>query len=121
MIPTVFRGRNLRGLVFEQIKRTDENGNEFAFSGVCHEIVAPERMIRTFEFEGLPEKGHVSLKTATFEEFQGGRTKIKIQSVFKTVAARDVMIQSGMEGGLNEGYARLDAILADKLATGKTA
>jgi uncharacterized protein YndB with AHSA1/START domain len=39
---------------------TDKDGSEYSFHGVHHEIVAPERIIRTFEFEGLPEKGHVS-------------------------------------------------------------
>ncbi len=33
----------------------DTQGNEFAFHGVYHEVLAPERIIDTFEFEGLPE------------------------------------------------------------------
>jgi uncharacterized protein YndB with AHSA1/START domain len=40
----------------------DQNGNEFAFHGVNHEVNAPERIIGTFEFEGLPKKGHVILQ-----------------------------------------------------------
>src|SRR5687767_10788773 len=39
----------------------DKSGNEYAFNGVIHEVAPPERVIRTFEFEGLPEKGHVCL------------------------------------------------------------
>jgi uncharacterized protein YndB with AHSA1/START domain len=35
----------------------DQDGNEYAFHGVYHEVTAPERIIQTFEFEGLPEKG----------------------------------------------------------------
>ncbi len=46
----------------------DEKGNEFAFHGVYHEVTAPKRIIGTFEFEGLPEKRHVSLEATTFEE-----------------------------------------------------
>jgi uncharacterized protein YndB with AHSA1/START domain len=90
----------------------DERGNEFGFNGVIHELLEPERMIRTFEFEGLPERGHVSLETAIFEVLEGNRTKLKIQSVFKSVADRDGMIQSGMEGGMNEGFDKLDTLLA---------
>ena len=91
---------------------SDENGNEFGFHGVCHELRAPERIIRTFEFEGLPETGHVSLETATFEELPNNRTRVTSQSVFKSVEDRDGMIASGMERGVNEGYERLDEVLA---------
>src|SRR5437867_6068669 len=45
----------------------DQEGNKFVFRGVNHEVVAPERIIGTFEFEGLPERGHVALQTAKFE------------------------------------------------------
>jgi uncharacterized protein YndB with AHSA1/START domain len=93
---------------------SDASGNEFGFHGVCHEFNAPERLIRTFEFEGLPEPGHVSLETATFEELPGSRTRVTNQSVFKSVEDRDGMIASGMERGVNEGYERLDEILAER-------
>lgn len=65
----------------------------------------------TFEYEPLPEKGHVSLEIAEFEEMPGGRTRLKTQSVFRSVADRDEMVQSGMEEGVNEGYERLDELL----------
>src|SRR6478609_6031835 len=90
----------------------DEKGNRYAFNGAVHEVCEPERIIRTFEFEGLPEKGHVSLETAIFEALEGGRTRLKIQSVFKSVADRDGMIGSGMEGGMNEGFVKLEKLLA---------
>ncbi len=90
---------------------SDPEGNEFAFRGVFHEITAPERAIQTFEFEMM--KGHVVLDSALFEPIAGGhRTKLTIHSVFQSVADRDGMVQSGMEGGLNEGYERLDGLLA---------
>lgn len=89
----------------------DQNGNEFAFHGVNHEVTAPERIIGTFEFEGLPEKGHVVLQTARFEALPGNRTKMTSQSVFQSVADRDGMLQSGMEVGVNDSYDRLDEIL----------
>jgi len=91
---------------------TDEKGNEYAFHGVNHEVFPPERLIDTFEFEGLPEKGHVSLETARFEELPGGRSKLTIQSIFQSVADRDGMVQSGMEVGINESFERLNEVLA---------
>jgi len=89
----------------------DQDGNEYGFHGVFHEI-SEELMIQTFEFEGLPEKGHVTLDTMRLEALPGDRTRITIQSVYQSVADRDGMIQSGMERGVNDGYERLDDLLA---------
>ena len=89
----------------------DQSGNEFGFHGVYHEVHAPERIIDTFEFEGLPEAGHVCLETLTLEALSGGRTRITAQSVFQSVADRDGALQSGMEEGLNESYERLTELL----------
>ena len=96
----------------------DENGNEFAFHGVTHELLAPERIIQTFEFEGLPEKGHVALETVRFEVLPGNRTRIVNQTLFQSVADRDGMVASGMEGGMNEAYENLDAMLAEMVTKG---
>ena len=94
----------------------DKDGNEFGFHGVCHEEKTPERLIRTFEFEGLPETGHVVLETAKFEVLPGGRTKLTIQSVFQSVDDRDGMVQAGMERGVNESHESLDALLAKEFS-----
>jgi uncharacterized protein YndB with AHSA1/START domain len=88
----------------------DQNENQFGFHGVFHEI-SEERMIQTFEFEGLPEGGHVTLDTMRLESLPGNRTRVTIQSLFQSVSDRDGMVQSGMERGMNEGYERLDEIL----------
>jgi uncharacterized protein YndB with AHSA1/START domain len=88
----------------------DQNGNEFAFHGVFHEI-SEERMIQTFEFEGLPESGHVTLDTMRLEKLPGDRTRVTIQSLFQSVSDRDGMVQAGMEHGVREGYERLDEVL----------
>jgi uncharacterized protein YndB with AHSA1/START domain len=84
----------------------------YGFHGVIHEVTAPERLIQTFEFEGLPEKGHVSLDTALFESLPGGRTRVTMKSIFGSVADRDGMVSSGMEKGVSEGFERLDELLA---------
>jgi uncharacterized protein YndB with AHSA1/START domain len=91
----------------------DQDGDEYAFHGVYHEVTAPDRIVDTFEFEGLPEKGHVILETLKLEALPGDRTKLTIQSVFQSVVDRDGMLQSGMERGVNESYDRLDEVLAN--------
>lgn len=88
----------------------DADGNEFAFNGEYKEIVPPERLAYTFEFEGLP--GHVVLETVTFEE-QNGKTKVKVLALFDSVEDRDGMLQSGMEVGANESHDRLAELLVD--------
>jgi uncharacterized protein YndB with AHSA1/START domain len=89
----------------------DAQGNEYAFHGVYHEVLAPERVIDTFEFEGLPETGHVTLETMTLEELPGGRTRLTAQSVFQSVADRDATLQSGMESGVKDTNDRLEELL----------
>lgn len=86
--------------------------HSYGFHGVVHEVTAPERIIQTFEFEGLPEKGHVAMETARLEALPGGRTKLIVQSVFQSVADRDGMLQSGMEHGVNDSHERLDELFA---------
>ena len=89
----------------------DQDGHEFGFHGVFHEV-SPERVIQTFEFDGLPESGHVVLETLRLEDLPNGRTRLTTQSVYQSVADRDGMVQAGMETGVVEGYERLDEILA---------
>ncbi|MGF7072662.1 SRPBCC family protein [Mucilaginibacter sp. R-33] len=89
---------------------TDPAGNDYGFHGVIHDVTAPERIIQTFEFEGLPESGHVTLETTRFEALPGNRTKVTVQSVFQSAADRDGMLQSGMERGVNDSHWRLDEL-----------
>ena len=87
----------------------EPDGTETAFRGTYREITPPERIVQTFEWEGMP--GHVSVETATFEDL-GDRTKVTTTSIFHTTEERDGMLGSGMEGGMNETFARLDELLA---------
>jgi uncharacterized protein YndB with AHSA1/START domain len=91
----------------------DTNGNEFAFHGVYHDVTAPSRVIDTFEYEGLPESGHVILETMKLEELPGNRTKLVVQSVYQSVEDRDGMVHAGMEYGQTESYERLDQLLLE--------
>lgn len=87
----------------------DQQGNEYAFRGVYHSLNAPEQVINTFEFEGMP--GHVILETLTLEAQPDNTTKLTVLSVFQSVADRDGMLSSGMDSGANESYDRLDELL----------
>jgi len=86
----------------------DADGNEFGFRGEIREVVPPERIVQTFEFEGMP--GHVSVETLRLEDL-GGRTRMTVTSRFDSVMDRDGMLQSGMEKGAAESYDRLSEYL----------
>jgi uncharacterized protein YndB with AHSA1/START domain len=88
---------------------TRSNGAEHGFRGTYREIVAPERVVQTFEWEGMP--GHVSVETTVFEDL-GERTKVIATSLFHTTEERDGMLGSGMEGGMNDSYDRFEELLA---------
>jgi uncharacterized protein YndB with AHSA1/START domain len=88
---------------------SDEQGNAYGFHGVFHGDQTPDGMTQTFEFEGWP--GHVSLEQLVFED-RDGKTVLRNHSVYQTIEARDAMIESGMETGVNEGYERLEELLA---------
>ena len=89
----------------------ERGGHEYTFFGVYHDVTKPERIIGTFEFDGLPERGHVIMGTTKFEELPNGRSRLVHQSVFQSVQDRDGMIASGMERGVSDGYEKLDTLL----------
>lgn len=95
----------------------ERDGHKYAFFGVNHEVLENERIIGTFEFDGLPERGHVIMGKTSFEELPNGRSRVVHQSVFFSVADRDGMVQSGMERGVAEGYEKLDALLEKRTAS----
>jgi len=87
------------------VHRGPDGVEEHGFRGEYREIVPPERIVWTFEWEGMP--GHISLDTLTLEDLGGGRTKLVSHSRFDSKEDRDGMLQSGMEEGAGETYDRL--------------
>lgn len=82
------------------------------FEGRYREVTPKERIVRTFEWDGMP--GYVIIESATFEDIGNGRTKLVTTSLFHTTEERDGMLDSGMEGGMNESFAALDRLLASQ-------
>jgi uncharacterized protein YndB with AHSA1/START domain len=89
------------------------DGAEFGFHGEFKEVVPPERMTWTFEFDGAP--GHVSVETVSFSE-RDGVTTVTITSVFASVEDRDAALRSGMESGVVETMDRLAELLRRRMA-----
>jgi uncharacterized protein YndB with AHSA1/START domain len=85
------------------------DGGEHAFNGKYIEIVAPERVVLTFNYEGIPGD-HEAVSTLVLND-EGGKTRMISTMVFKTKEDRDGMVQSGMESGARETDDRLAAVL----------
>ena len=85
------------------------DGQQFAFRGEYREIVPQNRLVATFVFEGAPD--HEAVETAVFESVNGG-TMVNGTTLHKTITARDMHFNSGMEPGMIESYERLDELLA---------
>lgn len=88
---------------------TAPDGSEYAFRGVIHDLVPNERIVQTFEWEGMP--GHVSLQTLTLEDAEGGGTRVAAHAVFQTVEDRDGMAESGARDHQPVGTAQLAEVL----------
>lgn len=90
---------------------SDENG-EYAFYGCYHEVRPGERIVQTFTFEGFPDG--VALETLTFTDLGDGRTRLVTTSLVDSFEGRDGFVASGMEVGVQEGYQKLDELLAEQ-------
>jgi uncharacterized protein YndB with AHSA1/START domain len=89
-----------------------QDGEEVAsFYGSFHEVRPSERLVQTFTWEGMPDG--VALETMTFEDLGDGRTRTIGLSLVENLEARDAIMASGMEVGVYEGYAKLDALLTE--------
>jgi uncharacterized protein YndB with AHSA1/START domain len=103
------------GGAYRYVHRDGENA--YGFHGVFHSM-AIDNMVQTFEFEGAP--GHVSLDTQVIEDLGNGRARVKVHSIFMSVADRDAMVEAGMGDGVEDGYNRLDELLATLTPVGAT-
>lgn len=87
--------------------RGDES---YAFHGCFHEI-SPLRLVQTFTFDEWPDD--VSLETLTFTDLGDGRTRLTATSLVDSFESRDQWLASGMDVGINDGYAKLDTLLTE--------
>lgn len=93
--------------------RASRDGADFGFRG-CFHTVRLDRIVQTFTFEGDPDG--VALETLWFEDLGDGRTRLHAQSLVDSFEGRDAWLRSGMETGVDEGYAKLDKLVADGTA-----
>lgn len=89
---------------------------EVAFHGTYREIVPNERIVNTEVME-MPdaspdgEEGAV-INTVTLEEADGGATIVRIRTNAGSKEVRDMIAQSGMEGGVREQFEIIEELAA---------
>jgi uncharacterized protein YndB with AHSA1/START domain len=85
-------------------------GFEVAFHGEYREIVPDERIVSTEIYE-IPDQGDSppTVNTATFTETDG-RTTLEVLVQCPSKELRDTIIDSGMEGGMQESYDALERV-----------
>lgn len=91
---------------------THQSGEDepFVFYGEFREVEPPRLLVQTFDFEGNEDRP--SVDRVEFEEVAPNQTRIVVTGAFESAEARDAMLRSGMEKGVNEGYEKLDELLA---------
>jgi uncharacterized protein YndB with AHSA1/START domain len=88
-------------------------GLEVGFHGEYREIVPDERIVSTEVYEGLPEgvseQDAATVNTTTFTQTDG-RTRLTILIQAPSKIARDAIIDSGMEDGLQDALELLEQV-----------
>jgi uncharacterized protein YndB with AHSA1/START domain len=98
-----------RGGEWRFVARNNEDGTEYAFRGVYHDVKPSEGTVFTFEFEhGGP--GYLQFVTETFEEVDG-RTRYVQVSLFQSVEDRDGWIPTDMDKGIRESMDMIDELI----------
>ena len=85
-------------------------GEEYAFRGCFHELRPNELIVQTFTWEGMPDG--VALEKIVLEDLGDGRTRLTATSLVDSFEGRDAFVATGMDVGVNEGYEKLDQLLA---------
>lgn len=96
------------------IDERSPEGETWGFYGTFHQVVKNTSIIWTFEFLGLPDRGHVSLERMLFKALDETTTEITSTSVFLSKEDRDGMVSSGMESGWRQSITALEEILTNE-------
>jgi uncharacterized protein YndB with AHSA1/START domain len=94
-----------------------DEGQEVGFHGTFKEIADPERLVNTEVYEGIPESpvgdwGPGTLNTLTLEE-SAGVTTLTQHIDCGTSEVRDMILQSGMEVGMQTGFDRIEDLVKE--------
>lgn len=102
---------------YRYVWRNVKDGSEMGMGGVYREVTPPSRVISTEKFDQSWYPGE-AVGTIIFSE-ESGKTLVTQTILYDTREARDAVLKSPMEQGVNAGYNRLENLLKSLQAKGK--
>lgn len=90
---------------------TDPKGNVHHFSGAIHAFQHNEKIIRTFEMEGMPFG--VQLEILEFESITDQRSRLNKKVIYESVSQRDANLKLPFKQGINLAHNRLEEIVTN--------
>src|SRR5687767_13613672 len=97
--------------------RSDDNANEFGFSGTFREVQPPSRLVHTEAYDpgtlGGGSPGNDAIVTVTLTE-ESGVTTVTTLIDFGSKETRDAAVATGMTDGMEQSYQLLDRLLEEQ-------
>jgi len=100
---------------YKYVWRRESNGKEMTVTGMYKEVAPPERVVSTESFDEpwYPGEAITTLRLAE----HAGKTTVTQTMHLPTREARDGVLKSGMESGVEASYKRLEPILEELAST----
>ena len=93
-----------------QFETTDPKGNKHGFSGVIHEFIANQKIVRTFEMQHTPFG--VQLEVYQFEQLTDDTSKLTMHVIYESVEQRDQVLKLPFAQGINMDHKRIQEIIS---------
>lgn len=101
---------------YRWVWRRDSDGSEMGVRGSYREIVRPERIVCTEQFDQAWYQGQALITTVLAE--QSGKTLLTVTMLYESRETRDAVLKSPMESGVAASYDRLEALVVPPPARG---
>ena len=106
------------GGTYRWVWQRDASGERMGMGGVFREVTPPQRLVATEAFDEPWYQGE-AIVTTIFSELDGGRTRVTQTMLLESKEARDGVLQSGMETGVERSYERLEQEVLPELTAAK--
>lgn len=97
-----------------QFETRNNNGDIiFKAHGSIHDIIGEQLIIRTFQMENTPFPAQIEF--LTFEKISDDKSKITIQSIYKSTDIRDQILKLPFAQGINLAHNRLEEFMLSSI------
>jgi uncharacterized protein YndB with AHSA1/START domain len=93
-----------------EFETVDTGGNKvFGAHGVFHDLIPDKKITRTFEMDNAPLDAQLDF--LEFEKLTDDTSRLKMHSLYRSVASRDELLKQPFAQGLNMAHNRLQEIV----------